>query len=921
MLVTSQGYSFRYTSMLRYYCVTNSSIKRHFSPTKVYSSTLPSSKLTKEKNSLDVDPPLKRYKNSTSIIRALISCVQPVPEAPNFNLGPDFSAFSIMRTNYCMLAKAKGRLAARVSARDFFPNDIAALSKEIPLVDRWVPIQTPDSIVQRAVEGSLSNDEAMDRLILLIAPKDAWKLYYKIAPDYKWTSDTLHRLLDLLCVTNSGKGGAHSHLLLNNFNWSNLPDPDEIYVAGTNVLSESNHDKHIVTEKNQLKVTAINHDEINDEITDSTVSLEDSNVWNLHTYAEQLFNKEFNTLNTPAGYRSMIRGAARFGNSDRALELTKLAWQSKYSEKCLDLTTYNQLIRSLHHLTCVKTGKENIWNIIMDILEHVKNCDDPINVSVFTNIFYALGQTTIKLKSSSSSLSSTNYVSIGLGLLDELKRLHLKPELGTLANLLLLIYETPVPVNETVTSSTAAGPITNQNKSNTKMSLHDRTVLASYKCSDLLNKLLDEVEVYFNNNNTVEDGGLGGSPQRFDAWSMDDYTFFPIAMKCALNEWNLALGERIHRLLIHHEDRTFLLPNSQIKYKYLHNYCRLMLSITNLHLHQLHQFVERFHKTYYQYYRVILSSKPLIEMLIRNYSEILTVCNRKVSNTSVKQNIHSTSTTVNQLQNVNLIKLTVYNHLCKLLDDVLSIDVYFFLHKSPNTIKSLINILCQHAKINPKDALDLSMKIINIFKKLDNDILKTTTTISGKFNYDDNVAKNNLSVAGKYKSLINLMLSKCIQLCFPIFEKLSTEHNRNNKNSREEYLIWKTKLIDALYEWFNYAEKHNAISWEWAPKGLFILWNEDDFIQMNFMWNAIQCLAKKSNNYTDCVMEHRSLLEPLLKTLEQSISKMPQDIESIEKLKCLQFMKRALSIKESTDALPQYSDISNSVGIRINDAQ
>ncbi|TNN20685.1 hypothetical protein EWB00_003414 [Schistosoma japonicum] len=169
--------------MLRYYCVTNSSIKRHFSPTKVYSSTLPSSKLTKEKNSLDVDPPLKRYKNSTSIIRALISCVQPVPEAPNFNLGPDFSAFSIMRTNYCMLAKAKGRLAARVSARDFFPNDIAALSKEIPLVDRWVPIQTPDSIVQRAVEGSLSNDEAMDRLILLIAPKDAWKLYYKIAPE------------------------------------------------------------------------------------------------------------------------------------------------------------------------------------------------------------------------------------------------------------------------------------------------------------------------------------------------------------------------------------------------------------------------------------------------------------------------------------------------------------------------------------------------------------------------------------------------------------------------------------------------------------------------------------------------------------------------------------------------------------------
>ncbi|KAK4474209.1 hypothetical protein MN116_003506 [Schistosoma mekongi] len=908
--------------MLRYYCVTSSSIKRHFPSTKVYSSTLSSSEFPKEKNSLDVDPPLKRYRNSTSVIRALISCVQPVPEAPNFNLGPDFSALSIMRTDYCMLAKAKGRLAARVSARDFFPNDIATLSKETPLVDRWVPIQTPDSIVERAVDGSLSNDEAMDRLILLIAPKDAWKLYHKIAPDYKWTSDTLHRLLDLLCVTNSGNGGAHRHLLLDNFNWGNLPDPDEIYVARTNISSELNHDKHIITEQNQPKITAISDDQINDEITDSTVSLEeDSNVWKLHSSAEQLFDKEFNTLNTPAGFRSMIRGAARFGNSDRALELTKLAWQSKHSEKCLDLTTYSQLIRSLHHLTCVKTGKENIWDIIMDILEHVKKCDDPINISVFTNILYALGQTTVRLKSSSSSLSSINYVPIGLGLLDELKRLNLKPELGTLANLLLLIYETPVPINENITSSTAAGLVTNQNKSNTKMLLHDRTVLASYKCSDLLNKLLDEVEVYFNNNNTVEGGGLGGSPQRFDAWSMDDYTFFPIAMKCALNEWNLALGQRIHRLLIHHEDRTFLLPNSQIKYKYLHDYCRLMFSSTNLHLHQLHQFVERFHETYCQYYRVILSSKPLIDILIRNYSQILTVCDKKDSNTSIKQNIPSTSTTsVNQLQNVNSIKLTVYNHLCKLLDDVLSVDICYFLYKSLNTIERLINMLCQHATINPKDALDLSVKIINILKKLDNDILKTTSTISGKFNYD-NVARSNQSLARKYRSLINLMVSNCIQLCFPIFEKLSTEHNSNNKNSREEYLIWKTKLIDALYEWFNYAEKHNAISWKWAPKGLFILWNEDDFIQMNFMWNVLQCLAKQSDNYTDCIMGQKSLLEPLLRTLEQSISKMPQDIESIEKLKCLQSIKLALNRKESTDALPQYSDMSNSVDISVDNAQ
>ncbi|KAK4472236.1 hypothetical protein MN116_003507 [Schistosoma mekongi] len=87
------------------------------------------------------------------------------------------------------------------------------------------------------------------------------------------------------------------------------------------------------------------------------------------------------------------------------------------------------------------------------------------------------------------------------------------------------------------------------------------------------------------------------------------------------------------------------------------------------------------------------------------------------------------------------------------------------------------------------------------------------------------------------------------------------------------------------------------------------------------MWNVLQCLAKQSDNYTDCIMGQKSLLEPLLRTLEQSISKMPQDIESIEKLKCLQSIKLALNRKESTDALPQYSDMSNSVDISVDNAQ
>ncbi|CAH8447336.1 unnamed protein product [Schistosoma turkestanicum] len=879
--------------MLHYSCIINTSspLRRHFFSYKIYFSKLSYVKLKKEENSLDVDPPLKRYRNSTSIIRALISCVQPVPEAPNFYLGPDFSHLSKTKTRLCMLAKAKGRLAARVSARDFFPNDITALSKEIPLIDRWIPIQTPDSIVKRAMEGSLSNDEAMERLILLLAPRHSWKLYNEIAPDYKWTANTLHRLLDLLCVTNSGRGGAHPHVLLNNYDWSNLPDPDEIYLTHHFNITPYN-DRQIIAKRNELENTT--NAEINDEFTDNNVSSGEVNNWSLDTQAEKLFHKEFNILNTPAGYRSMIRGAARFGNADRAFELTKLAWESKHGDKCLDLATYNQLIRCLHQLTIVKNDEENIWDIIVNILEHVKICGDPINISIFTNILYTLAQASVQVKST-SHLSDKNYVSIGLGLLSELKRLNLKPELGTLANLLLLIYRTPAPVNRSSTSTTNRSMLS-------KNLINNNTDYSTYKCSDLIDNLLNEVEIYFNNNNI---NGTGGSPQRFDAWTMDDYTFFPIAMKCALNETNVKLGQRIHNLLTHYEDRTFLLSNNHIKRDYLHNYCKLMFQFNESNVNECEQLIERYHNTYCHYPDVVLSSKGLLDSLMKNYKRILNLCD---SYAIKKLNIPSTIIFCEQ--NISSMKLSIYNHLCRLLNDLLNIEFIYYLQINPSTIEQLTLMVCERATINPKDALDLSMKITNILKKLDNDLIRpiSNTSTTG-FHYDDSGVKIDQSFVEKYKQFVAFMVNKCTKLCFPIFEELSVDYNNNNKNSREEYLTWKTKLINTLYDWFRYAEKHNSITWEWALKGLYILWREDDFIQVDFMWNVIECLVKQDEEFTNCVTEQRNLLEPMLNTLEKSILKTPQqDIESIEKLKCLQSLRNAFQVTDSTNTLPLYSN-------------
>ncbi|CAH8468217.1 unnamed protein product [Schistosoma bovis] len=896
--------------MLRYSCVTHaSSITRNFL-FKTYFSKLSSLKLKEENNSPDVNPPLKRYRNSTSVIRALISCVQPVPEAPIFYLGPDFSYLSTSKTRLCMLSKAKGRLAARVSARDFFPNDITALSTEAPHIKRWIPIQTPDSILKRAVEGSLSNDEAMDRLILLLAPKHSWKLYNEIAPDYKWTSNTLHRLLDLLCVTNGGRGGSHSHVLLNNYNWSNLPDPDEIYMTHRfDFIPRYNHDKQIITNQNELE--NITDDEINYEFTGDSISLVgESNNWNLDSPAEKLFHKEFNILNTPAGYRSMIRGAARFGNADRAFELTKLVWESKNDDKYLDLATYNQLIRSLHQLTVVMRGEENLWNVILDILEHVKTCGDPINISIFTNILYTLAYASAKMKYSTSPtlhLSNGNYVSIGLGLLNELKRLNFKPELGTLANLLLLIHETPAPVNRSSTST-----INKQNDNNNLINYH--TDHLSYTCSNLLNELLNEVEIYFNNNNS----GIGGSPQRFDAWTMDDYTFFPIAMKCAVNELNVELGQKIHNLLIHHEDRTFLLPNSRMKRTYMYHYCRLMIQFNECDMSEFDQLIQRYNKTYCQYFEVILSSNSLLIVLIKNYNRILRLCD---SYTVPNLKIPLNKKTYNQ-QTIHSIKLAVYSHLCRILNDLLNTEFSHYLYVSPSTIKRITLTVCKWATINPKNALDMSMNLINTLKRLDNSIKPMNDVSTTTRSHDVSGIKVDQSIMKQYDQLVKFMIIESTKLCFPIFDELSTEYNNDNKINREEYLTWKTKLINALYDWFSYAESHKMITWEWAIKGLYILWKEDDFIQLDFMWNVMQCLAKQNVEFEVCVREKRDLLEPILNILEQSIPKIPQqDIRSIEKLECLQFLRKVLSATESTNILPLYSSTSNAVEICAHNSQ
>ncbi|KAF5396460.1 hypothetical protein PHET_10491, partial [Paragonimus heterotremus] len=79
----------------------------------------------------NIHPPLKKYRDHTSVLRSLAACVQPCPDAPDFRLGGDPWLGSTFQSRTFLLARAKGRLAARLAARDYFPNDVVAIAKEV----------------------------------------------------------------------------------------------------------------------------------------------------------------------------------------------------------------------------------------------------------------------------------------------------------------------------------------------------------------------------------------------------------------------------------------------------------------------------------------------------------------------------------------------------------------------------------------------------------------------------------------------------------------------------------------------------------------------------------------------------------------------------------------------------------------------
>ncbi|KAM7536054.1 hypothetical protein Aperf_G00000093033 [Anoplocephala perfoliata] len=496
----------------------------------------------------DIAPPRRKYRDEVSVLRALSRCVNPHLGLPAYGcamepwLGPGG-----VRDRTNRMAKAAGRNAARYVARTLLANDLTALVTEVPRIDCLVPLQTGESIRKELTDGAISEQEAMDRLLLLLAPRDAWALY-KDATGVKWDSDTLHRLLDLQCATNSGFGGPEFFEHLPFVDRGFLPEPEELFYAAENRVFNALRNSRInPVEKSPIPVTNLANTETEDSsgikqedeevleaseaqlekvelgdkepVEEEILSAEPSS-WHKGCPAEQLWTLHSDVLRTPAAYTAMIRGAAQFGAADRAWELAKEASNSAHK---LPLCVYNDLLRCAHD--CSSDEKGDIWARLLQGFELLRASKLRPDALTFSSALHSLHKSNLKSISNENGPPQNN-ADKALGLLAEARRLGIQPTLGLYANLLRALVTCRV----------------------SKFG-------QAYRLTEILADVLADVEVHWD------------CLSRSDILAKDDYEFGSTAMFCATvdvsNASSIRLVQRVYDL-IHTRcgDRRFLLRNS-----------------------------------------------------------------------------------------------------------------------------------------------------------------------------------------------------------------------------------------------------------------------------------------------------------------------------------------------------------------------
>ncbi|KAF5394308.1 hypothetical protein PHET_11864 [Paragonimus heterotremus] len=644
----------------------------------------------------------------------------------------------------------------------------------------------------------------------------------------------LHRLLDLLCATSCSP--------LSGNDLSCLPDSDEVYFMDELAIFEKHlNDRHPTNKPTMTFETSEvsgEADEI-DTVTDSTdqqLSITETSAstfhirWSLGNHAEQLFSRKRKILQTCAGYCSMIRGAAKHHNPERALQLAEEAWNTEAVGSCMDVTTYSLLLRSLHHL-----NEADLWPIARSIFDRMITFNHVPDMQVFSSFLYSLAESVINWTKRADSPSVVeaqlnNHVAIALGLLDEIRLLGLEPSLGVMANLLRTIHFARLPMQPGQT---------------------DRALMnrPGFSASELVDSFVSELELRFKRI----------CPSRWDGWTLDDFNFFPIAMRIASIENNLTLAWKIDNLLVGTSDCRFFLSTSQDKQTYVFAYSLLVNSNFWINrdnpLHVI-QRVERLYRTY----------RDVIATTSKTVSRFISIC-EKMLTTLPDKNASADQTEAKRL---------AYLCLCDMFSDLTDQFRFTSNLRAQKGILLLAQLLAEHASQNPSLAVTTAMSVLTRLKlAAEKSVLDATRRAS-----ESSVHNSKVPQAFKDSEFIRCL----IQMNFPAaFQVLYEPEHHLEPTSSQQLAI--RRMVNTLRDWFTYAVSQGAVLWSWAPPVIGFLWEHDDDLNNELVWDALLQLSTLPYTPT-CQVEdsrYQSLLDPVLNALDQSVSASASGVHLLEK--------------------------------------
>ncbi|VDL99911.1 unnamed protein product [Schistocephalus solidus] len=570
-----------------------------------------------------VEPPKRRYRDEVSVLRALSSTVEPATGLPDYRCLPEPWLGSSILSRTFLQAKAAGRNAARHVARSFLPNDLTALATELPRIDCLVPLQTAEFIRSQFDEGKISEEEAIDRLILLLHPKGAWSLYLDSKSHKSWKPEVLHRLLDLLCATNSGAGGANFFENLPFVDRGNLPDAEELYFARENRIfsrhlkfapknskvivsatpESSNSSPSAEDEVGEQKVEKVELDEAHKaEVSGYNETL----FWLPNGPAEQLWADLPAELHTASAYCSMIRGAAKFDAADRAWILMEEARRAGHR---LPLTVYNALLRCTPRLTAAAEAQD-VWPCVQQVLGLIKVDNLVPNGETFSAILFALGrflrESSIEGDQTTTAAAARkvsrplDYAAKALGIFRAAKKRGIEPTLGLYANLIRTIM--------------------NSHPSNKFGSV------SGYRMFDLLSDIIKDLERRW----------VVNPPSWADILTRDDFDFVHAAMSSAQAEnSSLLLLQRLYNLVHHNGDKRFLFSDSIASRDFYTRYCSSFLvhyhpPVTTPEAPVETTRVQAFVDLYRAHRQAMLSNQRVCGMFVQKMKQAIAKWNREL---------------------------------------------------------------------------------------------------------------------------------------------------------------------------------------------------------------------------------------------------------------------------------------------------